>query len=177
MTKFTSIAAITLAALTAMGATPAVAQSDFDAHVRLYQQLNRSGVTVTFNDAECWEDNNLFGWYYGPDRQIVICQEHATDMYKEADWTEEDLDTLRHEAQHFVQDCMVGTNYDQEMAPLYEQPVALGKQVMGTESVQNIAEAYSDLDTQSIILEIEAFAVATMNDPDEQVADIQKYCF
>ena len=40
---------------------------------------------------------------------MVICQENRIPGVREmTSWTEEDLDTLRHESHHLVQDCRGG---------------------------------------------------------------------
>jgi hypothetical protein len=105
---------------------------------------------------------------------MVICQEGAKGTY-EVNWTAEDLDTLRHEAQHLVQDCMDG-EINGVLGSLYKKPIDLGIAVLGEEGVKRVIEAYSEASDHIKVMEIEAFSVARMNEPLEQVADIAKYC-
>ena len=76
-----------------------------------------------------------------------------------------------------VQDCRIGSTTDGKLVPVYEYPVTLAKEVMGEQSISEIAAAYPQLSKAGVILELEAFAVAAMNDPIEQVQDIRNYCF
>ena len=107
---------------------------------------------------------------------MVICQENAKGGQSETYWTAEDFDTLRHEAQHLIQDCMDGS-LNGSLASVYKAPVELGIEVLGKPAIRSILEAYSDASEHIQIMEIEAFSVARMNDPAEQAADIKKYCF
>ena len=91
-------------------------------------------------------------------------------------WTEEDLDTLRHEAQHLVQDCM-DRSLDGDLDSVYQDPIRLGKEVIGERGMVAIAKAYADQGDHIIVMEIEAFSVAAINNPAEQGEDIGRFCF
>jgi hypothetical protein len=107
---------------------------------------------------------------------MVICQENKRVVNEEVNWTEEDLDTLRHEAQHLVQDCMDGERQG-ELGAVYRDPIDLAKKVLGDRGVRSIIDAYSDASKHVVVMELEAFSVARLNNPIEQVQDIQRYCF
>ena len=153
--------------------------STFENHKVLWEALQKAGVETYVNPYDCWDDENtnVDGWYIGEIKHLVICQDNKAEDFVEAPWTDNDLDTLRHEAQHFIQDCMVGDNHDNELGYVYKNPIELAKTVLGTSGVGNVLELYADETDHNLVLELEAFAVAALNDPLEQVNDIQKFCF
>ena len=174
MNLFKSFASLSLAAVSLLG-NPAQA-STMDNHQVLYTAVESTGVTIYVNPGICWEED-VMGWYHSPSQTMVICQEQKTAVNVQTTWSEEDLDTLRHEAQHMIQDCAIGSNTDNNLTPVYTQPVLLAKQVIGESSIHAIADSYSDLSKEDIILELEAFAVAALNDPLDQAQDIKNFCF
>lgn len=170
------IIAATLAATSAL--VPIEAQaSSFQDHVTLAGVVESTGIVLKVNPVECGETKvKTFGWYSAVGREMVICQENGTPGGPMVNWTAEDLDTLRHEAQHLIQDCM-DTKLDGRLDTVYRYPIILGLEVIGEEGVANVSRVYHEAPSHVIILEIEAFAVAAMNDPLEQVEDIKKFCF
>ena len=122
----------------------------------------------------------FFGWYHGPARSLVICQEVALNTNTfgqgQGEWSEEDLDTLRHEAHHLVQDCR-DNELNQELNAVYTKPVVLALEVLGKARAKSIVESYSNRSEHIQVMELEAFAVAQLNNPLEQVQDIKTYCF
>jgi len=188
MNAFKTIIASALTGLAAIGvasaslATPTVRgnvkEGSIEAHVLLVEAIRRNGVKVTINDEYCFHNESVMGFYSGKRRILVVCQDNAGANGQVVDWTANDLDTLRHEAQHMIQDCRVGTNHDHELAPVYNSPTALAQTELGPERVARITEAYRKRGATDLVLllEYEAFAVAAMNVPAEQVGDIQTYC-
>ena len=177
----TLLTALTLTTL----ATPVLAQSDMSQHQQLWNAVESTGVSISLNKAEyCYSKFNggkkFFGFYYGPTRLLVICQEAAlrTDTYNQGQlqWSEEDFDTLRHEAHHLVQDCR-DKELNQELDTVYTKPVNLAMSVLGRDGVMGVLQTYSDASEEMKVLELEAFSVARMNQPLEQVNDIKTYCF
>ena len=149
-------------------------------HQRLVNAVMKAGVKVYFNKEGCYREKDLMGWYSQKRREVVVCQENRINgrPRQQVDWTAGDYDTLRHEAQHVIQDCMVGRIGDQRWKPVYSDPVALAKEVLGTDKMRKIylkyrAAGYSDKD---VLLEFEAFSVAEMNEPIEQVVDVKRFC-
>ena len=168
----------TFAAAAALLIAPFPVQADtYDDHNYLWQTLENAGVRIHINPEYCWEDHELLGAYIGKYHALIVCQENKITPDQAVDWTEEDLDTFRHEAQHFIQDCMIGSNFDHVLGSVYKEPVDFGIDVLSLDVVQSIVDLYSDKDSKTQILEIEAFAVAAVNDPIEQARDVQKYCF
>ena len=175
MNNIKAIALTALTAITTIVPTAVEAKNVDRAHINLAQAVQATGVVVKVNPKACAE-RNAFGWYWAAKNEMVICQERATRVGVETYWTDEDLDTLRHEAQHLIQDCMDGRK-DGSLDAVYNKPIALAVRVLGQDGAQSVVETYSDAPKHIQVMELEAFAVAAMNDPMEQVADIKKYCF
>ena len=176
ISKFVTTAVMAATSLTA----PAQAASDFDAHVALYRAVENAGVAIYVNPTEvCDEDDAPMGLYAGAHSVMVVCQDNRIKgSDKEVTWTENDYDTLRHEAHHLAQDCINGAR-DGEIAAVYKRPIELGYDVMGKAKTNWVAETYAENGASAHVqvMEIEAFAVAAMNDPMDQVADLGRYCF
>ena len=88
----------------------------------------------------------------------------------EVAWTANDLDTLRHEAWHMIQDCRDGVRGDAELSPMQytqeyvRQLVELAEVVLGADKVESIIRGYSanGLGHRDITMEIEAFTSAAI---------------
>ena len=172
------IKALALTALTAAAtfAAPAAQARNVDqAHIGLAQAIVATGIELKINPVDC-NFKPALGWYWAARQEMVICQENAKGGQAETYWTAEDLDTLRHEAQHLIQDCMDG-QLDGSLGAVYQEPIALGKKIIGEDGIQYVINAYSEASDHIKVMEIEAFSVAAMNDPAEQTRDIAKFCF
>ena len=147
-------------------------------HNQLIGAIRSTGVQFILNGPHCSGDEYM-GYYWAQRNEMVICQDNRNrgSHQHEVRWTANDLDTLRHEAQHLVQDCMSGHYRDGRLGAVYTDPIALAKHVLGTEGIHHILKAYSQVDDHTKVMELEAFSVAAMNDPIEQVRDINKFCF
>ena len=169
----------TLATLTALAtlAPGAMAGSNYNDHVTLGQVIRSTGIQLKYNPSECWEKSAM-GWYWAAQNEMVICQEDKDSRYVgvEVMWTEEDLDTLRHEAQHLIQDCMDGARQGR-LSSVYKNPVGFVKSTLSERGIRSIINAYSDAGEHIVLMELEAFAVASLNQPLVQAEDIQKFCF
>ena len=81
-------------------------------------------------------------------------------------WTEEDLDTLRHESHHLVQDCRGGNGRgDNVLLPVFRDEKGVfwfAQPILGDEKMERIANMYGNWGApwSVILLEFEAFAVA-----------------
>ena len=109
-----TITAIGLAALAVLSPAKAMArgQSNFDHHVALWEAAQKTGVRTLINPDRC-DEGDAFGWYWAAANELVVCQEgKIRGSNEQVEWTEEDYDTLRHEAHHLVQDCMARGNRD-----------------------------------------------------------------
>ena len=161
-----------LVAAVAVG-SPVVAGT-FEDHTELARAVASTGTDLLINVAAC-QTKDALGWYHAAKGELVICQENATGSEMVA-WTAEDLDTLRHEAHHLVQDCMDNV-LDGDLETVYVEPAELIGTVLTKQQVLNILDWYEEAAKTRQLMELEAFSVAIMNDPLEQVADIKKYCF
>ena len=165
----------TFLAILASFVSPAKADTVAD-HNALWEAVESTGTRVRVNPRDCDGDDN-YGWYWARYSELVICQENRVQGDRnQVAWTEEDLDTLRHEAHHLVQDCM-DNRLDGRLESVYENPLALAKNTLSRDFAETIVEGYIDKGEHIVIMELEAFSVATINNPLEQVADIKKYCF
>ena len=151
-----------------------VSAGTFEEHTQLARAVASTGVKVLINPPIC-QQRDAFGWYDSGRSMLVVCQENAKGT-KMVVWTQEDLDTLRHEAHHLVQDCMDNA-LDGELASVYVSPDELVKAVLSNEQIVSIMKSYENASNNRKVMELEAFSVAKMNNPLEQVADINKYCF
>lgn len=161
-----------LVAVATLG-VPAVAGT-FEEHTELARAVASTGVKLLINVPAC-RTKGAYGWYDSGKSQLVICQENATGSEMVA-WTAEDLDTLRHEAHHLVQDC-IDNVLDGDLEAVYVEPDKLISAVLTKVQIMEILEWYEDATDSRKLHELEAFSVAIMNDPLEQVEDIQNYCF
>ena len=175
--KALALATVTVAA--SLTAAPAAeARGTYAEHTQLGNAIRSTGVVLNFNSLEC-NDKDAMGWYWSVGNEMVICQENRFNFStREVQWTEEDLDTLRHEAQHLVQDCMDGAR-NGRLGSVYQDPIALAKNTLSQGQVKWIVKEYTDANVPEhvIVMELEAFSVAVMNNPAEQTRDIRKFCF
>ena len=102
-------------------AIPAVAaptyedKATIDEHIELLNTLDDMGITVSINGPECGRTNDdVAGYWNGSRRLFVLCQEVMRNS-KLPTWdgtvvlaSDDDLDTIRHEAHHIIQDCVDG---------------------------------------------------------------------
>lgn len=156
--------------------------SDVNPYLDMVQTVERVGIEFKLNPPKCdtiAEESgmpHIFGWYYVGNRELVICQQNRIKgSTKPVEWTAEDFDTLRHETHHLIQDCVDGV-IDGSMTSVYHQPLELSREVLTTEHIGQILKLYKDFPSNVKVLELEAFSVAAMNDPVEQVKDLKTYC-
>lgn len=152
-----------------------------DAHVELARAVERTGVSVLVNPEYCKQEeegSKFLGFYAGQYKVIVVCQENGGWDGVEVQWTDEDYDTLRHEVQHRIQDCMVGGNHDHQLSSVYKDPVGFALSILGETKAARIVSLYrqNGASDHVVVLELEAFAVADLNNPAEQIQDLQNYC-
>ena len=177
--RLTAIAA--LATSIAVQASPVLAstRSNQEHHRTLIETAKAHGITFQANTVECFEKQGAKGFYAGARRLIVICQPGRVSYIGQvATITEDNLATVRHEIQHFIQDCKAGGNHDHVMAPIHDNPVDLAIGVLGTNMAARIVGVYRGHGASNDLLkmELEAFAVAALNNPLKQAKNITTYC-
>ena len=132
-------------------------------HKYLIGALETVGVTVKVNE-NC--SQGYMGYYTIDTNIIQICQQNRHPIFeKEVEWTEEDYDTLRHEAHHALQDCVAGT-IDDNMMGYYFADDKEFKEYIATalteREINIIITTYTEFGATEEVLkrELEAFAVA-----------------
>ena len=147
-----------------IGGSVARASEEDRSHQVLLTSLRSVGVRVSINDPIC-QDRDADGMYISMKQLLVVCQDNAKWSGDEVEWTENDYDTLRHEAHHVLQDCVNGELGDGLLADFFNEAEEYNDFINGTigpERAAVIAEVYGDNGaSRTVILnEVEAFAVA-----------------
>ena len=169
ISKLFSIAmAATLAAIPAASASGQVPQLDAG-HQAIVEAAARAGVPVSVNPILC-SQHTMDGFYNG--HRIGICTPNEQ-------WSANDLDTLRHEAQYLVQDCLgdgrPNFTYNGRFTTFYDVPL-FARQVLTLRELQMIAFNYHDADHQTMLMELEAWAVAKAVAPEAIAEGINNHC-
>ena len=142
-------------------------------HLPLARAVNRAS-SFKVNTLKCFEDT-MHGYFILRSGTVVVCQDKAQKVGVMAPWTANDLDTLRHEAHHLLQDCMAGEIGDLDSA-LFFDSLTPSLEALGPERVSGIRITYAGSSNDTINMEIEAFAVATYVSPENIASSINKYC-
>ena len=176
-----------IAAAAAFLPPPALASEPFlqnhPEHYELFQTLERTGIEMYINDL-VWCEEAEYGFYgWNGDAGyavLIICQTNGEPGGSEVEWTPEDLDTLRHEAHHVVQDCMVGTFGDGRFSLLFDTEEKLAKFLMLSnatkQNILDIFEAYSDRRVDERWREVEALFVARGVDASSIANGVRNKC-
>ena len=153
-----------------LGATPSLAMTTEEKiqHYALIQALNNANITVAINDSKfCSIRDPYYGAFIPSERTVVICQQDKLSFDgKVIPFNREDLDTLRHEAHHVIQDFMDG-EVDGYMRIFFDQDVLANIIAqMPSAKVERIRQIYGQwgASEHEILLELEAFAVAAQVD-------------
>jgi hypothetical protein len=149
-------------------------------HRYLARTIVSLGIPVTLNTQHHCPSGES-GSYFSAGF-MVICQDHSTGNGKEVQWTENDLDTLRHEAHHLLQDCAAGSIGDRKMSLMFNTKEELlgflNNSGYTQEQLQRIVNHYQKqgVDGYDLLMELEAFAVAR-SIPANMIADkLKEYC-
>ena len=158
-------------------ASPSVAAPTYkqrgtiEEHIELLNTIQGLGINVVINDyLTCTSQKDVAGYWHGARRTFALCQE-SLRYSKNPVWTgevilasDDDLDTIRHEAHHIVQDCVDG-KIDGGLQPFFTD-----------EDLVTFLDGYPDWKENKIVstyrkdgasntvikFEIEAWAVADM---------------
>jgi len=159
-TKHIIISLIT--AVTAVMSPSVQASELLDQHQSLWNDLEAVGVDIYVNDPGACKQGSFDGRYISALRRLDVCQDNYTP-YTQAQWTSNDLDTLRHEAHHVLQDCN-GEPFDSQLNKFfptgdYQEFVS---SVLTEAQINKIIDSYrlSGASDYMIELELEAFSVA-----------------
>ena len=159
---------------------PAYAGNTMEDHKSLWAAVEGTGVTVRLNHPEMC-GSGIHGFYSSVDQVMMICQDRSKMGYDHAAWTENDLDTLRHEAQHLLQDCKDGRVGDGRLVPalssdyLAELAEESGMTIV---DIRTIQESYGSKGASDEVIrnEVEAFIVANAIPASTLAEVLVKYC-
>lgn len=159
-----ALATAALTALTLTASAPAQA-SNIDSHRVLWGAIENAGVTTYLNPSQlCHDERGINGAYISEIRVLVVCQDNGTADGPEVAWTANDLDTLRHEAQHLIQDCVDGGIGDNALSPFFGDDLYeyITNSTLTARQIESIIQSYTEMgaDEDTIRLELEAFATA-----------------
>jgi len=174
--------AFTLAALTAIPAVtaPVAKAASFEDHNRLWQALENNGVDISVNHPKHCKDlwgGAVYATFKDGTTAILICQDGGQGVAydTQVNWTANDLDSLRHEAQHVVQDCLDGRIGDGQLSPMF-QGEQLKNAVLSTLSKDQIEMILKSYEEEDHLIELEAFTVAAAVSPVSIANAVEKYC-
>jgi len=154
-------------------------------HIELLNTIQELGINVVINDHFiCTSNEGVAGYWHGARRTFALCQE-SLRYSKNPVWTgevilasDDDLDTIRHEAHHIVQDCVDG-KIDGGLQPFFnnEDLVTFLAEYPDWKEDKIISTYRKDGASNTVIkFEIEAWAVADMV-PAEAISNvIQQVC-
>lgn len=170
------LVSVLLAIILAGVVIPAPAYAEYihpdvaEAHNLLVDALVRRGISLYVDSPACQSSPGLEGYYSGSQRALVLCNDGSLRM------TEDNLNTLRHEATHFIQDCADGA-IDNTLRTVLKQGQA--RELLSTAGLDAdlIREVYSVMgQANHVPLEEEAFAVAATMNPGTIVAAMNIFC-
>ena len=180
--RVTGFCAGLLGAVALASGIPAKAQgpttNSVSDHYILVQALERVGVTVVLNSPYYCDDETA-GLYHSSARTLVVCQENATRPYADQGWTAYDLDTLRHEGHHVVQDCLEGNLGDSDFGALFDTESEFEEFVRGAlaeNQIDWIIGSYASEGEEVIMHELEAFAAAEVVTPQTIAEAVENTC-
>jgi len=154
-----------LAAASILAPSVAMAGNTPEDHLKLWKELQNQGVTTIYNHkVHC--DGDSDGKYYIYSAMLIVCQDNMTNHLEEHTWTDNDFDTLRHEAHHVVQDCAYGSIGDGKTGPIFNYEELAEFLKLSSWSQDRLIILYNTLeegglDEISIQEEMEAYVVAS----------------
>ena len=175
------LTATLIASLSIIAPSPALADEMAD-HQYLWETLPRIGVQSYINDPDyCSKTEEYNGMYDAYENILVVCQDNGRYDGEMVGWTDNDLDTLRHEAHHIVQDCANSSLADIDMDPMFsheELKEFIRGSGMTADQLRSIAANYAanGADEDVIIKEFEAFAVANSVNPRLIADKLVEFC-
>jgi hypothetical protein len=151
-------------------------------HKVLWNALEEVGVKLHLNDPEfCDAEQGVSGLYSPSHNVMIICQDGRIPISsREVGWTENDYDTMRHEAHHVVQDCVAGLE-NGNMESYFEDRDTYTEFVTNAltkDQFDSIVKSYREggSSDEVVIHEVEAFAVASTIPPESIARTLVKMC-
>ena len=174
-----------LATLSALSLIPfnSVHASTFKDHVKLWKVLDQIGVTTVVNNPiHCYDSEpQLDGIYFPYSGLLVVCQDNRKPGKGQVKWTENDLDSFRHEAHHVVQDCAAGSLFDGKSVSMFGKKKLLKfitDASWSKKEVKNLTKRLEQLglSEKEIHMEIEAYVVASSISADVIADKLLEFC-
>jgi len=163
-------------------ASPALAQPLPADHQRLVDALTADGILFAVNTPAqiCFEERDTSGSYitYDGGRGIVVCQDNRINS-DVVEWTDNDLDTIRHEAFHAAQDCIGEDKSDGVLDSVftsYEEVIDSYGVANTMKVMQGYSEWYEEERHRDIQMEVEAFYAAATLSADQITSMFNTYC-
>jgi len=159
----------------------AIAGNTYEDHLDLFNALNEVGIITSINSRlHC--SPGVDGMYHTRAGILVICQDNGVTGGPQVTWTENDLDTLRHESHHVVQDCNEGTIADGLMDNLFYEEQELidfiSKSSLSAEDLKDLISSLEKdgLSSRSILIEVEAYIVAKDIEASSIANKVREFC-
>lgn len=176
-----------------LSASPALALDPPAGASQLINTLRAHGVYVEINPEQVCDAVKSATSYHGvylyapkyENAMMGICQDYG-GTGDETIWTDNDLDTLRHESIHYIQDC-VDNNVDGNMVPIYDGPGGYSPveysitdviAEIGPAKAQAIIDRYeaNGASSEVIRLELEAFYLASTQTEETIAKVVEAQC-
>tara|TARA_B100000900_G_scaffold17353_1_gene13697 strand:+ start:2415 stop:2984 length:570 start_codon:yes stop_codon:yes gene_type:complete len=161
--------------------TPSIKAETHEDHLTLWDALEENGIVVIINEPEFCNEEDIDGFYIPNANVLGICQDGRKILTNsEVEWTSNDYDTLRHEAQHAVQDCLSGKDNGQSRLLFQDKDKFMHfiTNTLKAEHIENIIDTYRQrgASDEIIRMELEAFAVASLNNPLSIANGVNELC-
>ena len=176
------LASVALASIVCVGSVAHAAENTslLDSHHRaLISTIEETGVRVYVNPSVCAKEEGVNGFYISNGGVFVVCQDNASSDGKEVKWTSNDLDTIRHESVHLLQDCIDGrgNNTLHAIIPKTLDRMVAAFQILGSDAIKIInryrSRGASDVE---INMELEAFSFARAVPASEIEKKVRQVC-
>jgi len=162
--------------------SPSIANAgnSFDDHVKLFNTLKEVGVTPLINSSHC--KDGAFGLYHNTAQLLVICQENRSNNGDQVKWTANDLDTLRHESHHVVQDCNNGKVGDGKFNLFFNNKKAFYNFLKSSQhsigELEGLVDTLTEegLEGKDLLIEVEAYVVAANVDALTIANKLKEFC-
>lgn len=162
-------------------AIAAPTQAEIDQHIQLINMVDSiDNIQIGVNITEICNKYGFHGAYKVVDGKgyLIICQDNRSWASSDiVEWTDNDLDTIRHEIFHYVQDCADG-KIDFNLRQVYDSIDGVIEH--NIERALGISQTYSQRlgvrSSQNLFLEFEAFHAADTETAAGIADDVVTYC-
>ena len=165
--------------------TEKIAGDLYTQHQTLWDAIKSVGVNTHLNPPGCkvLKTKDVAGIYFPTEGKLIICQDNYDPKRGgvRVNWTINDLDTLRHEAHHLVQDCAIGKFGDGYASKLFKNEALanfIKKSGMNKSEVNDIVKEYVKMEykPEQILMELEAYATSKSIAPNLIAQKIIEFC-